>query len=211
MAAQTAQWRALLGQADILWDLPAAEDLPAATRLRWVQTTSTGVGPAVAKLGLDRSEVIVTTARGVHAGPLAEFVFMALLAHWRGLAHLQAEQRAHRWVRYCGEGVAGRTVVTIGAGDLAMGVARVARGLSMRTVAVARDAAKPRPGGAVRCRAAGPLNCTRAVAQADAVVVTLPHTADTERLVDAAGLRRHAGRAAPSSISAAAWWWTRRR
>src|SRR5579885_2692224 len=83
---------------------------------------STGVGQSVKALGLQDSDVLVTTARGVHAGPLAEFVFMALLAHWRGLAHLQAEQRQHRWLRYCGREVAGRVLAIVGAGDLARGI-----------------------------------------------------------------------------------------
>jgi len=49
------------------------------TRLKWVQTTSTGVGQLVRTLGLQNSDILITTARGVHAGPLAEFVIMALL------------------------------------------------------------------------------------------------------------------------------------
>lgn len=146
-AAQIRRFRDRLSQADILFDLPSAEDLPFCPNLRWVQTTSTGIGPSVARLGLDKSDVLVTTARGVHAGPLAEFTFMALLAHFRGLAHLQGEQRAHAWNRYCGVEVASRTLVTIGAGDLACGVARIAQALRMRVIAIARDATKTRPDG----------------------------------------------------------------
>ena len=187
-AAGQQRWREMMAAADILWDLPAADDLPVATRLKWIQTTSTGVGPAVASLGLAHSDILVTTARGVHAGPLAEFVFMALLQYWRGLDHLRAEQRAHSWVRYCGEEVAGRTLVIVGAGDLARGCARVARALDLRVIAIGRDAGKPRAHNdlfdEVRPRAA--LHAS--LAEADAVVVTVPHTADTENLIDAAAL-----------------------
>src|SRR5439155_19334020 len=138
-AAQAKRWREGLAGAEILWDLPrSAEDIAVATRLKWVQTTSTGVGQLVCTLGLRNSDILITTARGVHAGPLAEFVIMALLAHWRGLGHLDRERAAHRWIRYCGHEVAGRTIVLIGAGDLARGVAKIARALDMRVVAVAR-------------------------------------------------------------------------
>src|SRR5580704_1708283 len=120
---QERRWREALGRADILFDLPRKrEDAAFLGRLKWVQTTSTGVGQSVKNLGLHDSDVLVTTARGVHAGPLAEFVFMALLAHWRGLANLQAEQARHRWLRYCGEEIAGRVLTIIGAGDLARGI-----------------------------------------------------------------------------------------
>ena len=182
--AQQLRWRELLGRAEILWDLPAPEDVAHAARLRWIQTTSTGVGQAVAKLGL--REVLITTARGVHARPLAEFVFMALLAHWRGLRHLDAEQRAHRWERYCGEAVAGRTLVTVGAGDLAFGCARLAKAFDMRVVAIARDAAKARAHGALFDAIATVGELHAALATADAVVVCVPHTPATERLIDAA-------------------------
>ncbi len=183
---QQARWQGMLGRANILFDLPAVADLPHLSRLAWVQTTSTGVGPAVARLGLDRLGILVTTARGVHAGPLAEWVFMALLSHLRGLDRLRSEQQAKRWERYSGEDLAGRTLVLIGAGDLARGCARVARALDMRVVAVARDPARSRAHDALfdAVMPAGELHV--ALAMADAVVVTVPHTPDTEGMVDAA-------------------------
>jgi phosphoglycerate dehydrogenase-like enzyme len=184
--AQTARFREALSEADILFDLPSEADLPFCPKLRWVQTTSTGVGPAVGRLGLDKTDVIITTARGVHAGPLAEFVMLALLAHVRDLRRLQAEQRAHRWEAYCGREIAGQTMVIIGAGDLARGTARLAQALRMKVIAVARDASKTRPDGLFD--AVMPVSeLHAALALADAVVVTVPHTAETAGMIDAAG------------------------
>ena len=184
-ARDAAQWRALLGRAEILWDLPSAEDAPFATALRWIQTTSTGVGQAVTKLPLP-SDVLVTTARGVHAAPLAEFVFMALLGHWRGRETLRREQLAHRWTRVCNESVAGRTMVIIGAGDLARGCARVARALDLRVIAVARDPAKNRLHDDLFDQVVSNDSLYAVLAQAHAVVVTVPHTPETEEMIDAA-------------------------
>jgi phosphoglycerate dehydrogenase-like enzyme len=185
---QERRWRALLAAADILWDFPAPDpaDIAHAPRLRWVQTTSTGVGQAVAKFGLAERHILVTTARGVHARPLAEFVFMVLLSQWRGLPFLQSEQRAHRWERYCGDGVAGRTLVTIGAGDLARGCARLAQGFDMRVIALAREPAKERAHNALfnEVRPITDLHATLPLA--DAVVACVPHTPATERLLDRA-------------------------
>jgi phosphoglycerate dehydrogenase-like enzyme len=184
---QQRRWREALAAAEVLWDLPRdAADVAAARRLRWVQMTSTGVGQLVTALGLQSADVLVTTARGVHAGPLAEFVFMVLLAHWRGLCHLQAEQRAHRWIRYCGEEVAGRRLAVVGAGDLARGLAERARAFGMTTVAVTRDPGKARAHDALfdEIRPRGELNAV--LAAADAVVVTVPHTPETEGMIDRA-------------------------
>ena len=183
---QQVRWTEMLGAADILWDLPAVEDLPHLGQLKWIQTTSTGVGASVAELGLVERDVLVTTARGVHARPLAEFVFMALLAYWRGLDHLRAEQKAHSWVRMCGEEVAGRCMVIIGAGDLARGCARLARAFDMRVVAVARDPAKVRAHGDLFDAVVPVAGMHAALAQADTVVVTVPHTAATANIIDAA-------------------------
>ena len=183
-AAETARWRGLLAEAEVCWDLPAAEDLPFAGRLRWVQTTSTGVGQAVAKLGL--GHLLVTTARGVHAGPLAEFVFMALLAHVRDLAGLQQAQARREWVRGCVPELAGRTLVTIGAGDLARGCAKLARAFGMPVIAVGRSAGTARAHNELFDEVVGVERLHEVLGRADAVVVTVPHTPATEDLVDAA-------------------------
>ena len=182
-AEETARWRAMLGEAEVCWDLPAGEDLPFAARLRWVQTTSTGVGQAVVGLGLH--DVLVTTARGVHAGPLAEFVFMALLAHFRDLDGLKRAQAAREWTRGCVPEVAGRVMVTIGAGDLARGCAKIARALDMRVIAVGREAGTARAHNALFDRVVGVADLHDVLGAADAVVVTVPHTPATEGLVDA--------------------------
>ena len=184
--ARQARWQARLAAADILWGVPSPEDAAHATRLRWIQGTSTGIGPAVARL--DRPDVLVTTARGVHARPLAEFVFVALLAHVRGLARLQADQAAHRWTRGCVEEIAGKTLVILGAGDLARGCARIARALDMRVVAVTRDPARDRGHAALFDAVLPSSDLHAALRQADAFVITVPHTPLTDRLVDAAAL-----------------------
>lgn len=187
---QERRWREALSSADILWDLPrTADDMAGATRLKWIQTTSTGVGQDVKALGVQDSDILITTARGVHAGPLAEFVFMALLAHFRGLPHLMTEQRAHRWVRYCGEEVAGKTVAVLGAGDLARGIAKIGRAFDMRVVAVARDVLKER-GHAQLFDAVYPTeDLHRVLAASDAFVVAVPHTPATENMIDEAAFR----------------------
>ena len=191
---QQARWRDMLGQADILWDLPAAEEVPFCKRLRWIQTTSTGVGQSVSRLKIPK-EVLVTTARGVHTCALAEFVFMALLAHWRGLRHLEVEQHAHRWDRYCGEGVAGRTLVLLGAGELARGIAGVARAFGLTTIAVARSTSRRRSHDDLFDEIVPTASLHAALVRADALVLVAPHTPATENLIDAtalAALRRGA-------------------
>ncbi|MDT7950647.1 MAG: D-2-hydroxyacid dehydrogenase [Acetobacteraceae bacterium] len=182
---QQGRWQGMLARATILFDLPAPGDLPHLSRLAWVQATSTGVGPRVARLGLDKLGILVTTARGVHAGPLAEWVFMALLTHLRGYDRRRAEQAERRWERHAGEDLAGRTMVLIGAGDLARGCARVAKAFDMRVIAVARDPDRNRPHAALFDAVMPASELPLALGMADAVVMTAPHTPETERMLDA--------------------------
>ncbi|MFI5015366.1 MAG: D-2-hydroxyacid dehydrogenase [Hyphomicrobiales bacterium] len=190
---QAARWRLALSRAEILWDCPqpAADgpgDIVHAKRLKWVQTTSSGVGQLIKRLGLDKTDVIVTTARGVHSGPLAEWAFMALLMHFRKARFLEAEQRAHRWERYCDEEVAGRTLLTIGAGDLARGVANIGGALGMRMLAVTRSPQKKRPHAHLFEEIRGVPELRRLLPLADAVVMTVPDTDETIGMLDASAI-----------------------
>jgi phosphoglycerate dehydrogenase-like enzyme len=186
---QQQRWYNALSEADILWDLPRdPADMAAAKRVKWIQGTSTGIGQTVKELGLQHSDIILTTARGVHARPLAEFVFMGLLTHFRGLRQLEAEQRTHRWIRTCNEEVAGKTIVTIGAGDLARGVAKIARAFDMHVIAIARDAAKVRASTDLFDAIDERDRLHDALSHCDAVVITVPHTSDTENMIDAKAL-----------------------
>src|SRR5215217_7982391 len=104
-ATRREEWHRLLRRAEVLWDFPTHEEkgiLELSPNLRWVQTSSAGVGQYVKRLGLQESDLIVTTASGVHGEVLAEFVFAALLYHAKWFAQLQVWQRNHEWVRFCG-------------------------------------------------------------------------------------------------------------
>ena len=190
-AEQEERWRGHLARADILWDFPAyASDgtsgIDLAPNLKWIQTTSSGVGQTVKRLGLQESDILVTTARGVHAGPLSEFVFLALLSHVKRLPHLQAEQKAHRWDRFCGDELTGKTLAIIGVGTLGRRVAAVGRCFGMRVVALARvgsDRTAEQLGIDVLFAQEGLHEMLR---EADALVLSVPHTPDTEGLIDEA-------------------------
>jgi phosphoglycerate dehydrogenase-like enzyme len=185
-AQQESEWHALLQRADVLWDFPQNESqslLELAPRVRWVQTTSAGVGPLVERLGLKESEIIVTTASGLHAQPLAEFVFAALLFHSKELGRLQQEQRTRSWNRFCGIELAGRTLAIIGPGRIGQEVARVAHAIRMRVVAMGRD---NDPGRAVALGVDHLFNrddLPAMLGEADCLVVCAPQTVETSDLL----------------------------
>src|SRR5262249_5146841 len=130
-----------LACATILWDFPSGTPtdgggLALAPQVRWVQTTSSGVGRMVHSLGLADTDLIVTTARSVHADALAEFVMMCGLAHAQDLPRLMRDQRAHRWERYCCRDLVGATLLVVGAGRVGARVGKVARAFGLRVLAL---------------------------------------------------------------------------
>jgi phosphoglycerate dehydrogenase-like enzyme len=94
--------------------------------------------------------------------------------HFRKASFLETEQRAHRWQRYCDEAVAGRTLLTIGAGDLAGGVATIGRVLGMRIVAVTRSPEKQRQHAPLFDEIHGVQRLRHLLPLADVVVMTVP-------------------------------------
>lgn len=189
-AEQEARWRRHLARAEVLWDFPPPTadggGISLAPNVKWVQTTSSGVGQMVKQLGLQDSDLLVTIAKGVHAGPLAEFVFLALLAHVKRLDYLQREQRAHRWERYCTDELAGKTLAVIGAGQVGERIAAIGRGFGMRVVASVRNAISGRAAAMGVDAVYPPSGLHAMLAQADAVVLIAPHTPETENMIDRA-------------------------
>ncbi len=182
---QEAAWREMLGRAEVLWDFPAGVTalLDIASKLRWVQTTSAGVGQFVKRLGLQETDLMVTTASGVHARPLTEFVFAALLSHTKRFPHLQVEQQAHRWERFCATELHGQTMAIVGPGRIGREVARIARCFGMTVWAMARNNAPGRAEQLGVDRLWTRPELREMLAGADCVVLCTPHTPETEGLI----------------------------
>jgi len=186
---QLARWQALLAEAEVLFDfgpLALAESLATLPNLRWIQATSAGVGQFARRIGLTRSQVIVTTASGVHARPLAEFILMSMLMFVKGAFHLAAEQRAHHWQRYAGEEIAGKVVGIIGVGRIGQEIARTLRGLDARIVGAVRDPGDRRPEDLYLDRLLSMDQLDTMLADLDFLVLCCPHTSQTDGLISAA-------------------------
>lgn len=205
---QERRWLDYAAIADVAFDFPLSDQHPAdfapnakvpevagqafphpasyAPNLKWVQTTSSGVGQMVARMGIKPGELIVTTASGVHARPLTEFVFYVLLAAMKEGPRLIDEQRRHHWERYCGDELSGKTLAIVGPGKIGREIARIARAFEMTPVAMGRDNRPERAAelGVDRLYARADLH--EMLSAADAVVLCAPHTPETENILDRA-------------------------
>jgi glyoxylate/hydroxypyruvate reductase len=190
---QWAVWRESLKQADIMLDfeivtLPRWRSENLLPRLQWLQATSAGVGQAIARSGLAETSVIVTTASGIHAQPLAEFVMLGLLMWSKNFPMIARQQKEKVWRRYATDELAGKTLSIIGPGKIGREVARLARSFRMRVLA-----------GPSRLEGRSPADYNsdelfsvvkpallETLARTDALVLSMPHTPETEGMIGAA-------------------------
>jgi phosphoglycerate dehydrogenase-like enzyme len=192
-----ARWRALLGEAEVLFGIPGdsteglAEVVTGLPGLRWVHATSAGAGEVVRKAALPAEaleRVVITTSSGVHAVPLAEFAILGLLAIAKELPRFVEDQRARAWpeIRRPLRELRGETLFLVGLGDIGLEVARLGKAMGMRTVGFRRTEGPPP---AEVDEVHGPGRLAELAGQADAMVVSLPLTEATAGMIDRATIR----------------------
>lgn len=167
----------------VTWELPTDDLARRAPRLRWIHVIGAGV-EHLRPLDWLPSGVTLTNNRGVHAAKTAESAVMAVLMQHNNMPKYVTDQRARRWDPWFATPIAGKTVVVVGVGEMGGAAARAFKSLGLRVLGVRR-------GGRGRRgvdRMAGPEQLRAVLAEADFVHVTLPLTAETEGLIDAAAL-----------------------
>lgn len=172
-----------LGDAEVLmaighWLTP--EHVARAPRLRWAQSLITGVERFLVALD-GRPDVLLTSTRGIHGPQMSETVLTHMLAITRQLPRMVRNQARHAWEPFDQPMLQGKTVAIVGIGVAGEATARLCKAFGMTVHGVSRTA---RPVAAID-RFFDRSQLTEAAATADYLVLTVPHTADTERLVDA--------------------------
>ncbi len=186
--AQEARFREWLGQADVMFDFDrrlSAELPKLAPRLRWIQSTSSGIGPFLRQTGLDRSGIAVTNAAGIHAVPLAEHAMLAMLYFCKEVPRLRAEQAAHRWERYCGKQLRDQTVGVIGMGAVGREIAHLSQSMGLRVLGIKRTVAGLEPAALHADELFTPDELPRVLPRCDYLILMVPQSPDTEGMMGA--------------------------
>ncbi|MER6836791.1 D-2-hydroxyacid dehydrogenase [Streptomyces cellulosae] len=144
-------------------------------RPRWVHTASAGVDHLLCP-ELAASDTVVTNARGVFDGPIAEYVAGLVLAFAKDLPRTLALQRERTWLHRETRRVAGTRACVVGSGPIGRAVAGTLEALGVRTALVGR---------AARDGVHGPEDLDRLLARADWVVAAAPLTEETRGMFDA--------------------------
>ncbi|MEQ1737998.1 MAG: D-2-hydroxyacid dehydrogenase [Rhodoglobus sp.] len=176
--------------ADVLYGVPdhsgraLARTVAANPGLRWVHTIPAGGGQQVRAAHLDREaldRILFTTSAGVHAEPLSEFAVFGVLAGAKLLPWLLEAQRRHEWApRRVMPIASDLTVAIVGLGAVGRVTAAKLAGLGYTVVGVHRHAVE----GPGVSRVYGVDRLSEVAGLADAIVLALPGTAQTEKMLN---------------------------
>lgn len=104
-----------------------------AAKLRWIQTLSAGVEKVFPSVS--QSDVLLTSARGIHGIPVSEHVLAMMLSFTRGLHVNARHQEKKLWQRTPVDELYEKTVGIIGLGSIGRDVAKKCKAMNMRVVA----------------------------------------------------------------------------
>jgi phosphoglycerate dehydrogenase-like enzyme len=169
----------------ILFGNPAmiASILPAMPTIDWIQSSWAGVTPLIA---LDRRDYVLTGVKDVFGPQISEYVIGYLLAHELKVLRRMDEQHQHHWFTDHSGTLHGKCLGIMGTGSIGQHIAKTASHFGMKVRGLSRSGAQET--GFQEVIPVGQLD--EFLEDTDYLVSTLPQTADTENLLDAAALEK---------------------
>ncbi|MCC5890010.1 MAG: hydroxyacid dehydrogenase [Alkalibacterium sp.] len=148
--------------------------------VKWIQLTSAGVDYMDLAL-LNKHNVTLTNASGIHSYAISESIFGMLLSHTRGIGYSIKKQMKSEWdeIDEAFE-MNQRTMAIVGAGEIGRQTGKLAKAFGMKTIGVNRSG-KPVDFMDEQFTQA---QLAEALADADVVVNILPLTDETRNLFD---------------------------
>jgi phosphoglycerate dehydrogenase-like enzyme len=179
---------ALLAEAEVIYGFRLPNDVFArAPKLKWVQVMSAGVDRFL-DIEFQQSSVIMTNVSGIHAIPIGEIVLEQMLMFAKQAPLCFRLKQEKQWKRFMPTVLRSKTVGIVGLGNIGREVARLAKAFGMRVVATRRSTKR-----VARAKHVDILlpteQLTRLLKESDFVVLSLPFTSETNRLIGEKELR----------------------
>ena len=159
------------------------EQMLDAPRLKWMQQWSAGADWILKRPEMRQSEVVVTTASGIHTIQITEHIFSFMFAFARSLPAARLIQLEGTWNRANNPSVFElfeKTLLVVGVGAIGSRTAEVGKSLGMRVIGVRRNPQRSDP--SVE-QMFGPDQIDQALPEADFVVVVTPLTNETKGII----------------------------
>jgi phosphoglycerate dehydrogenase-like enzyme len=178
-----------LADADAAFGWVPPDLLPRAGKLRWLQNPDAGPKPGYFYPALIEHPVVIANPRGIYSDHIAHHIMMFLLALARGLPAYIEAQRQRRWDPGARPGPAldlpASTALIAGVGGIGAEAARLCHAFGMTVIGV--DPRWEHDVPFAERRMADELDAV--LPRADVVIVTTPHTPETEGMWDARRFR----------------------
>lgn len=187
--ATQAEADALLPDADIVfgWAVRAA-NFERASKLKWIQVSAAGIGGLLFPAMVE-SDIVITNGRGLHSASMAEHTLGVMLMFVRNLHLARDAQQRSEWAQdelFAGgpefRELPGTTMGLVGLGRVGTAIARSARALGVRVIAVRRH---PQAEASPADEQWGPERLDELFGHADWLVLVPPLTPETRGLADA--------------------------
>jgi phosphoglycerate dehydrogenase-like enzyme len=153
-------------------------------RLEWIQSRSAGLDSFLFP-ELIESKIPLTNGSGVFSQSLGEFVIAGALYFAKDIPRMVRSKGERRWDVFELFELSAQTMGIVGHGDIGRAVARRAKAMGMRVLALRRDAA-PRPGDEDVDRVFATRDLHEMLPQCDYVVAAAPLTPATRHIIGAA-------------------------
>lgn len=179
----------LLPQAEAAFGTLDAELLAEAKNLKWLQAPMAAPPAGYFFPELIEHPVEVTNFRGIYNDHVATHAVAMLLAFARGLPMYMRQQTRGEWIRHLADEdvlhLPESTVLVVGVGGIGAEIARMVSVFGARVLGVDPRRVEA-PEGMEKIFL--PQHLDRLLGSADAVILTLPHTPESEGLINAARL-----------------------
>ncbi len=176
----------LLPDADAAYGTLDPELLAVATKLRWLQAPMAAPPPGYFFPELVTHPVAVTNFRCIYNDHVAIHAVAMLLALARGLPGYMRQQIRGEWLRHLADEdilhLPESTVLVVGVGGIGAEIGRMVSAFGARVIGV--DPRRTDPAEGIE-EILSPQELDRLLPLADAVILTLPHTPESEGLINA--------------------------
>jgi phosphoglycerate dehydrogenase-like enzyme len=160
------------------WDFDRTRLAERAPHLRWVHVHGAGVNHLLPMDWLPKNAVL-TNSRGVHGSKADEYTIMALLMLNNNLPVIVTNQRNATWNPIFNTTISGKTVLIVGVGHLGGGAAKWAKAFGLHVIGVRRSGKPHKHVDEMHMPAA----LHDLLPRADFVLLSLPHTDETNQLI----------------------------
>lgn len=153
--------------------------LERARNVEWIQALTTGTEKLVGSPNLS-DKVLITSTRGIHGPQMSELTFLLMLTLTRKFPRMLSNQARHEWERWPQSILDGKTVAILGIGAIAEDLAPRCKAFGQTVLGISQSGRSV--AGIDRMYRRDQIH--EVAGLADYFVVIVPHSPQTDKIVD---------------------------